>query len=72
MLDELKAEGLLEKTIIFFWSDHGGPLLRRKRGFGNNGLHMLLIMRLPNGETGTGKTGDYNYPIHCDLGQPIV
>ncbi len=50
ILDELEAEGLLEKTIIFFWSDHGGPLLRQKRAVGNSGLHVPLIVRLPNGE----------------------
>jgi N-sulfoglucosamine sulfohydrolase len=50
LLDELEAEGLLEKTIIFFWSDHGGPLLRQKRAVGNSGLHVPLIVRLPNGE----------------------
>ncbi len=50
MLDELEKEGLLENTIIFFWSDHGGPLLRQKRAVGNSGLHVPLIVRLPNGE----------------------
>jgi arylsulfatase A-like enzyme len=49
LLDELKAEGLLDKTIIFFWSDHGGPLLRQKRAVGNSGLHVPLIVRFPNG-----------------------
>jgi len=48
LLDELKSEGLLEKTIIFFWSDHGGPLLRQKRAVGNSGLRVPLIVRLPN------------------------
>ncbi len=50
ILDELESEGLLEKTVIFFWSDHGGPLLRQKRAVGNSGLHVPLIVRLPNGE----------------------
>ena len=50
ILDELEAAGLLEKTIIFFWSDHGGPLLRQKRAVGNSGLHVPLIVRLPNSE----------------------
>lgn len=50
ILDELEQEGLLDNTIIFFWSDHGGPLLRQKRAVGNSGLHVPLIVRLPGGE----------------------
>lgn len=58
LLDELKADGLLEKTIIFFWSDHGGPLLRQKRAVGNSGLHVPLIVRFPNGAMAGTKVDD--------------
>lgn len=58
LLDELKADGLLEKTIIFFWSDHGGPLLRQKRAVGNSGLHVPLIVRFPNGAMAGTKVED--------------
>jgi len=47
-LDSLKKDGLLDKTIIVFWSDHGGPLLRQKRDVGNAGLHVPLIIRFPD------------------------
>jgi len=47
-LERLEKEGLLDKTIIFFWSDHGGPLLRQKRAVGNTGLHVPLIVRFPD------------------------
>lgn len=47
-LKKLEDEGLLDKTIIFFWSDHGGPLLRQKRAVGNTGLHVPLIVRFPD------------------------
>ena len=58
LLDQLKAEGLLDKTIIFFWSDHGGPLLRQKRAVGNSGLRVPLIVRLPNGNMAGTKVED--------------
>jgi N-sulfoglucosamine sulfohydrolase len=47
-LKQLEKDGLLDKTIIFFWSDHGGPLLRQKRAVGNTGLHVPLIVRFPD------------------------
>lgn len=47
-LKRLEEEGLLDKTIIVFWSDHGGPLLRQKRAVGNTGLHVPLIIRFPD------------------------
>lgn len=49
MLDNLEREGLMDNTIIFFWSDHGGPLLRQKRAVGNSGLRVPLLVRFPDG-----------------------
>ena len=48
LLKDLEAKDLLKNTIIFFWSDHGGNLLRQKRAVGNSGLHVPLIIRYPN------------------------
>ena len=48
LLKDLEVKNLLENTIIFFWSDHGGNLLRQKRAVGNSGLHVPLIIRYPN------------------------
>jgi N-sulfoglucosamine sulfohydrolase len=48
VLKKLEEDKLLDKTIIFFWSDHGGPLLRQKRAVGNTGLHVPLIVRFPD------------------------
>ncbi|MFD2203339.1 sulfatase [Shivajiella indica] len=58
MLEMLENEGLLENTIIFFWSDHGGPLLRQKRAVGNSGLRVPLIVRFPNGYGAGTKVND--------------
>ncbi|RUA32436.1 MAG: sulfatase [Bacteroidetes bacterium] len=46
-LKQLEEDGLLENTIIFFWSDHGGPLPRGKRLHYDSGLRMPLIIRIP-------------------------
>jgi N-sulfoglucosamine sulfohydrolase len=48
VIAELKTEGLLEKTVIFFYSDHGGPLPRQKREIYDTGLKVPLIIRFPD------------------------
>ena len=47
-ISELEDKGLLDSTIIVFFSDHGGPLLRQKRAVGNSGLRVPLIIRFPD------------------------
>lgn len=55
VLDQLEADGLLEKTIIFFYGDHGGPLPRQKRLIYDSGLNTPLIVRFPNQERAGSK-----------------
>jgi arylsulfatase A-like enzyme len=57
ILDQLKTDGLLEKTIIIFYSDHGGPLPRGKRELYDSGLKVPMIIRFPRGKSG-GRTVD--------------
>ena len=49
LLNQLETDGVLDNSIIFFLSDHGGNLLRQKRAVGNSGLHVPLLIRYPNG-----------------------
>jgi hypothetical protein len=56
-LDDLKKAGLLDKTIIFFFSDHGGPLPKEKREYTEDGLHVPFMVRFPHGK-GAGYVED--------------
>ncbi|MFT4567135.1 MAG: N-sulfoglucosamine sulfohydrolase [Saprospiraceae bacterium] len=47
ILNQLEEDGLLEKTIIFFYGDHGGPLPRQKRLIYDSGLNTPLMVRYP-------------------------
>ena len=57
ILDQLEQDGLLENTIVFWYTDHGGPLPRMKRLLYDSGLRVPLIIRYP-GKQGAGKRVD--------------
>ena len=48
IIDQLEEDGLLEKTIIVFYTDHGGPLPRQKRLLYDSGIKVPMIIRYPN------------------------
>jgi N-sulfoglucosamine sulfohydrolase len=47
ILAELKADGLAEDTIIFYYGDHGGAVSRSKRFLYENGTHPPLVAHFP-------------------------
>ncbi|MEZ4700261.1 MAG: sulfatase [Rhodothermales bacterium] len=54
ILDDLRAEGLANNTIVMFWSDHGDGMPRAKRWLYDSGLHIPLIVRWPGRLAGGG------------------
>lgn len=47
VLDELHADGLVDSTIVFFYSDHGAGMPRYKRWPYNSGLHVPFMVHVP-------------------------
>ena len=47
-LQELKTAGHLDDTIIFYYGDHGSGMPRSKRWPYNSGLHVPLILYIPD------------------------
>ncbi len=50
MIAKLEADSLLDETIIFFYSDHGGPFPRHKRSLYETGTRVPMFVRFPGGE----------------------
>lgn len=69
IIAELKADQLYNETIIFFYSDHGGPLPRQKREIYDSGLRVPLLVRLP----GATQTERIESPVSLiDLGPTVL
>ncbi len=47
VIEALKKDGLLEQTIIFYFSDHGGVLPDSKGYLKETGLHVPLVVYVP-------------------------
>ncbi len=48
LLDQLKADGLADNTIVFYYSDHGGVLPRGKRYLHDTGVRVPLLIHVPD------------------------
>ncbi len=60
VVKELEEEGLLESTIIFYFGDHGGVLPGSKGYIYETGVHVPLVVRVP--ET-------YKHIINTEIGK---
>lgn len=49
LIDELKASGEYDNTIIIWYSDNGGPLPREKRAIYETGTNVPFMVSFPNG-----------------------
>ncbi len=70
VLDQLEADGLLDSTIVMWYTDHGGPLPRQKRSLHDSGIKVPMIIRFPNA-LGAG-TRDRRMTSFIDLGPTVL
>jgi len=47
ILKQLEDDGLADNTIVWFWGDHGRGLPRGKRWIYDSGIHVPLIIKVP-------------------------
>lgn len=47
VIEKLKNEGLYDNTIIFYYGDHGGVLPQSKGYLNETGLHVPLVVHVP-------------------------
>ena len=47
-LKELDEAGLTEDTIVFYYGDHGSGMPRHKRWLWDSGIHIPLLVRIPD------------------------
>ena len=70
VVDQLEEDGLLDKTIIFFFSDHGDGLPRSKRWVYDSGTRVPLVVRHPN-RAGAGTKTD-RLVCFADFGPTVL
>ena len=70
ILDQLKYDGLYDKTTIVFFSDHGGPFPRYKRALSDAGLRVPFIIKWAN-ETGLHERDESIYSF-LDLAPSVL
>ena len=47
VLKKLEEDGLMDSTIVIWYTDHGGPLPRQKRALFDSGVKVPMIIRFP-------------------------
>lgn len=67
LVSQLEKDGLMDNTIIIFYSDHGGPLPRQKREIYDSGLKVPFIVRYPKKQL----AGTVDEELHSFIDVPV-
>ncbi len=55
VIENLQTDGLLENTVVFFWTDHGLRLPRHKQWLYDGGIRVPLVVAGPGLPSGTAR-----------------
>ena len=66
IINQLKEDSLYENTIIFFFSDHGGPFPRYKRSIYETGIHVPMVVKWID-DTSRGKNYQFIHALKYTL-----
>lgn len=66
VIRQLKEDGLLNNTFIFYFSDHGGVLPRGKGYLYDSGLHVPLVVHVPK-----NYRDQVSYPINSQVSTAV-
>jgi arylsulfatase A-like enzyme len=69
-MDEVREAGLLDETIIIWYSDNGGPMPRQKRELYDSGTLVPFMIRFPDGRF--AGTVDGNLHMFADIPATIL
>lgn len=70
IINGLKADGLYENSIIFFYGDHGGPFPRHKRALYETGTKVPMVIKLPKNEKAGSR--DNRFISFIDLAPTVL
>jgi uncharacterized sulfatase len=76
VVEQLQADGVWDNTILFYFGDHGGVLPRSKGYIYDTGLHVPLVVRVPERyrqqwEISAGDTDD-RFVEFVDFGPTVL
>ncbi len=70
VIKQLKEDGLYENSIIFFYSDHGGPFPRHKRALYETGTKVPMLIKFI--ENTKEKDSDHRFISFIDLAPTVL
>ncbi len=70
IIDGLKADGLYDNSIIFFYGDHGGPFPRHKRALYETGTKVPMVIKFPKNEKAGSR--DVRFISFIDLAPTVL